>query len=169
MSPEQRLGESRAAAAVCRGLHAAEPVSYAAMADELDLSDLHQSCWVAGRSVILPRVAGPGLLTWHRISGPHDLAPGAYGINEPVAGTPVVDVPSGAIVFIPGLAFTRTGERLGQGGGFYDRWLSDRPDLVVVGVGFTCQLVENIPCEPHDRRVDGLVIAGALVLAPPRT
>jgi 5-formyltetrahydrofolate cyclo-ligase len=168
MPPEQRRSESQAAAAICHSLCPGEPVSYAAMADELDLSDLHRACWAAGRGVILPRVAGPGRLTWHRIIGPQELAPGAYGISEPVVGVPAVAVPTGATIFVPGVAFTRAGERLGQGGGFYDRWLAERPDLLVIGVGFTCQLVAEMASEPHDRRVDGLVIAGSLELAPRR-
>ena len=56
------------------------------------------------------------------------------------------------IVIVPGLAFTRDGRRLGQGGGFYDRFLAQLPaDCTTIGVGFAEQLLDDLPVEPHDR------------------
>ena len=55
------------------------------------------------------------------------------------------------VVIVPGLAFTPDGDRLGQGGGWYDRFLPRlRTDCVTVGVGFAPQLVAALPTEPHD-------------------
>jgi 5-formyltetrahydrofolate cyclo-ligase len=62
------------------------------------------------------------------------------------------------VVVVPGLAFTVEGERLGQGGGWYDRFLSNiRPICTTIGVGFGQQLVESIPTEPHDVTLDHVV------------
>jgi len=62
------------------------------------------------------------------------------------------------VVVVPGLAFTAAGERLGQGGGWYDRYLATvQPGCVTVGVCFEEQLVEALPIEPHDVRVDHVV------------
>jgi 5-formyltetrahydrofolate cyclo-ligase len=62
------------------------------------------------------------------------------------------------VVVVPGLAFTPEGERLGQGGGWYDRFLSNiRPTCTTIGVGFAQQLVESIPTEPHDVPLDHIV------------
>jgi 5-formyltetrahydrofolate cyclo-ligase len=59
------------------------------------------------------------------------------------------------VVIVPGLAFTRAGDRLGHGGGWYDRFLSAvRPDCVSVGVCFVDQLVDSLPVEAHDVAVD---------------
>lgn len=171
LDPGQRAAESAAAAACCERLLAgAVPASYVALPDELDLGALHGRCWAAGRPVHLPRVAGPGRLTWHAVTAAGQLVPGAYGIREPdPASLPVVELPAGAIVLVPGVAFTRDGRRLGQGGGFYDRLLEARPDLRPVGVGFACQLMPDLPSEVHDRPLCGLVIAGEVVLAPSPT
>ncbi len=65
------------------------------------------------------------------------------------------------VVIVPGIAFTAAGDRLGQGGGWYDRFLLRvRPDCVTIGVGFEPQLVDRLPVEPHDVRLD-LVVTDA--------
>ena len=62
------------------------------------------------------------------------------------------------VVIVPGLAFTVAGDRLGQGGGWYDRFLPrTRPGCTTIGVGFEPQLVESIPTEPHDVRLDVVI------------
>lgn len=76
---------------------------------------------------------------------------------------PPPDPQSVDVVIVPGTAFTPGGDRLGQGGGWYDRFLSRvRPGCVTIGVGFAPQLVEALPVEPHDVRLD-LVVTDQLV------
>lgn len=144
--------------------------SYAALADELDVDAFHHACWAAGVPVLLPRIAGPGRLTWHRLrdaAAAAHLIPGAFAIREPDPGVFTEEMLApGMPVVVPGVAFSAAGARLGQGGGFYDR-LPRLAGAWLVGVGFPCQLVAEVPCEPHDRRLDALVIGGRLVLAPP--
>lgn len=88
---------------------------------------------------------------------------GEHGIRvveptpDPTATDPVApgDVD---VVVVPGLAFTPDGRRLGQGGGWYDRFLARcRPGCAVVGVCFDGQIVDDVPTEAHDRRVDWIV------------
>lgn len=62
------------------------------------------------------------------------------------------------VVIVPGVAFCADGRRLGQGGGWYDRFLPRlRPDAVTIGVCFAECLVDDLPVEAHDRRVDHVV------------
>jgi 5-formyltetrahydrofolate cyclo-ligase len=62
------------------------------------------------------------------------------------------------VVIVPGLAFTAGGHRLGQGGGWYDRFLVEvRDDCTTVGVCFAEQIVESLPVEPHDVEVEHVV------------
>jgi 5-formyltetrahydrofolate cyclo-ligase len=62
------------------------------------------------------------------------------------------------VILVPGVAFTRAGQRLGRGGGYYDRLLSALPAKAVrLGVCFELQIVDELPSEPHDMRVDGVV------------
>ena len=67
--------------------------------------------------------------------------------------------PSGVdVVIVPGVAFTAAGDRLGQGGGWYDRFLARvRPDAVTVGVCFTEQVLDGLPVEEHDIALDRVV------------
>jgi 5-formyltetrahydrofolate cyclo-ligase len=68
------------------------------------------------------------------------------------------------VVIVPGLAFTSHGDRLGQGGGWYDRFLSEvRDDCTTVGVGFSHQILDTLPIEPHDARLDHVVTEAGLV------
>ena len=85
---------------------------------------------------------------------PESLATGAFGIQEPLGE--LVGVDALDVVLAPGLAFTREGDRLGMGGGFYDRTLNGYGGRVI-GVAYDEEVLEEIPSGSHDRRVDSLV------------
>lgn len=71
---------------------------------------------------------------------------------------PPIDPAMVDVAIVPGVAFTADGRRLGQGGGWYDRFLSGlRPDATAIGVCFAVQVVGDLPVEPHDVRVDVVV------------
>jgi 5,10-methenyltetrahydrofolate synthetase len=76
--------------------------------------------------------------------------------GQPGVSWPRVVPQAGDIILVPGLAFTRAGGRLGRGGGFYDRFLNglERGAVLVWGVCFRGQMVEELPLEEHDQRVD---------------
>lgn len=81
-----------------------------------------------------------------------------HNIPEPdPAHSAPIDPDTIDAVAVPGLAFTSTGARLGQGGGFYDRFLADHPRALRVALAFDCQLVQSIPTDPHDQTVDAIV------------
>jgi 5-formyltetrahydrofolate cyclo-ligase len=111
-----------------------------------------------GARVLLPIVPPEGReLTWAVDTG--RLAPGRYGLREPVGPRlGVTAIGTAEVVVVPALAVDRTGVRLGRGGGFYDRALVHaRRDAVLVAVVFDDELVDELPAEPHDRRVDAVV------------
>ncbi len=67
------------------------------------------------------------------------------------------------VIIVPGTAFTVDGARLGQGGGWYDRFLPDRrPDAVTIGLAFDAQIVESLPTEAHDVPLDMVVTEDAV-------
>jgi 5-formyltetrahydrofolate cyclo-ligase len=111
-----------------------------------------------GARVLLPVVAQEGReLAWAVDTG--RLAPGRYGLLEPV-GPRLGPTALGTadVVVVPALAVSRNGVRLGRGGGYYDRALSHaRPDAVVVALVFDDELLDEVPTEPHDRRVDAVL------------
>jgi 5-formyltetrahydrofolate cyclo-ligase len=89
-------------------------------------------------------------LSWCRSVGKTVVVPAYDPSAPPPAAAHVPDV-----VLVPGLAFTRDGARLGQGGGWYDRFLPDvRPDCTTIGVGFAPQLLDELPQTRYDVRVD---------------
>jgi 5-formyltetrahydrofolate cyclo-ligase len=133
--------------------------AYAALPDECDTADLLAAYWERGRQVWLPRLLPGNALAWHAVAAPDQLVPGAYGIREPLAAVPGGALPRDGILVVPGLAFTAAGHRLGRGGGCYDRLLTERP-AATVGFGFGCQLLPELPQEPHDARVERVLCGG---------
>lgn len=79
-----------------------------------------------GKRVAVPKVYGETDMRFLWLDDPARIAPGAYGIPEPVDDGPEADDPA-ALVLMPGLAFDPQGHRLGYGGGFYDRFLAAEP------------------------------------------
>ncbi len=132
-------------------------LAFCGVGREPDTGPLIEALQVAGHTVHLPRVEGERMVAV-RVGPSAVLQPGAFGIPSPLG--PAVDPSTIDLVFVPGLAFTSGGRRLGQGAGFYDRFLALlRPGSVTIGVGFTEQLVDDLPIEPHDRTLDRILTA----------
>jgi 5-formyltetrahydrofolate cyclo-ligase len=114
-----------------------------------------------GKKLILPR-ANPltKLLDLYEVKDcDAQLAPGSWGIREPIVELCTRVLPPNAIEFIllPGVAFTREGARLGYGGGYYDKLLAGIPHRpVLVAAAFTLQVVQVLPQEATDRKVEWL-------------
>ena len=111
-----------------------------------------------GHTVALPRFAdrsAPMEFAIHTDPlGESDLEAGPLGLMQPKPDAETV-VPD--VLFVPLVGFTAAGERLGQGGGHYDRWLAKRPDTLTIGMAWDCQLVDELPLEPHDQPLDAVV------------
>ena len=111
----------------------------------------------AGHPVALPRVDSGRTMTFHRHIDPYeesDIAPGPFGLLQPAAQAPAVEP---AVLFVPLVGFTATGERLGQGGGFYDRYLLDHPDVIAIGMAWDVQEVPELPITSHDMPLTAIV------------
>ncbi len=91
-----------------------------------------------------------------------DLAKGYFGLMQGSEDAPVVEPD---VLFMPLVAFTARGERLGQGGGFYDKWLGAHPDVIRIGMGWDMQEVPELPIEPHDMNLTA-VVTPTRVLGP---
>ena len=144
-SAVERLPEFRAARTVA---------VFAALPDE-PATDEVLARWASTRRVVLPRVEGDAMRFY--ACRPDALVFGAFGILEPQGERPC---PAGAIdlVVCPGVAFTADGGRLGRGRGYYDRYLGDPVFRGFrVGVCYAHQLVDDLPVEPHDVRMDRVI------------
>jgi 5-formyltetrahydrofolate cyclo-ligase len=130
-------------------------------------AELAAELWVRqalsdGKQVLLPRVnrASKHLDLYKVQDLQHDVAPGLWGIREPVVERCTKQDALGTVDFIllPGVAFTREGARLGYGGGFYDKLLARMPHRpTLVGGAFALQVVQEIPQDSTDRKVEWLV------------
>lgn len=149
-------------------------MAYLALPDEPDLTELLAAITATGRALVLPRVDArdkslhPSVV--ENLST--DLAPARAGFLEPLPTCPILPASALGLVIVPALAYDRVSQvRLGRGGGVYDRWLlgyagatrapcvpgRGGSDPVVVGVCFDEQLVDNLPTQPHDARVDAII------------
>lgn len=130
-------------------------------------AELGAELWVQraladGKRILLPRVnqASKHLDLYKVQDLQHDVAPGLWGIREPVVERCIKEEALGTVDFIllPGVAFTREGGRLGYGGGFYDKLLARMPHRpTLVGGAFALQVVQEIPLESTDHKVEWLV------------
>jgi 5-formyltetrahydrofolate cyclo-ligase len=106
-----------------------------------------------GKFIGLPRTNPAYTLTPVLIKDvEHDLVKGMYGCKEPKPGINRDLLPDELdMVIVPGVAFDSSGQRLGRGVGYYDRFLRQLPkDTPVVGLAFDFQLVDRLPVEEHD-------------------
>ncbi len=128
---------------------------YYSLQDEVDTHEFVQK-WSCEKQILLPVVVGDDLEI--RIyTGPEDLATGTYGIEEPT-GELFTDYAAIDFIAVPGVAFDRNGNRLGRGKGYYDRLLPRIPQAYKVGICFTFQIVEEVPAEPFDIRMDEIIM-----------
>lgn len=112
-----------------------------------------------GILVALPRIYGD-TLAFSRLNSGTNLKPGVFGIMEPLPDEETVAFQDLYAVCLPGLAFDRKGARLGYGKGYYDRFLTQQGDgrrPILIGVGYDFQLLDTVPQEPHDQRLDYIV------------
>lgn len=110
-----------------------------------------------GHPIALPWFASRGERMAFRAWDPFSIEPlprGPFGIRQPRDTAPEL-IPE--VAFVPVVGFTADGARLGQGAGHYDRWLAAHPGVPAFGLAWDCQLVAELPAEPHDHPLTGVV------------
>lgn len=133
---------------------------YCSLPDEVDTMDLLHKLRQSGKRVLLPKVTGESDMELREYNGDDDLQTGSYGIKEP-CGERFDDFAGIKVAVIPGMAFDKSGNRLGRGKGYYDRFL-DKPEfrgLYKIGICFPFQMFETLPADKYDIRMD-MTIAG---------
>lgn len=139
-------------------------LAYAAFGTEVDLDPWLRALLAAGAGVFLPWVEGPQLGITRVCDLEADLVPGWRGVREPraIGRRPARPDRLDAVV-TPGVAFDRSGRRLGYGGGHFDRLLSAlRPQTPVIGVAFEVQIVDAVPTTSQDYPVNIVVTERAV-------
>ncbi len=163
-------------------------LAYASYRSEVDTAVMIRQALADGKYVFTPKVAGTEMDFW-QVTSLEDLHEGYKGILEPderISFPNWIERAIGvqrrlqykAMMWMPGAVFDRKRHRIGYGKGFYDRYLGrfygyDREERIAGGqtevllttaaLAYTCQLVQDLPCEPHDVRPD-IVITEAEIL-----
>jgi 5-formyltetrahydrofolate cyclo-ligase len=136
---------------------------FAPLPDELDVWPVLELSLALGASCALPffdaEKKSYGARRLNHLAT--DIISGKFGVREPAASCAEMPLNQFDLVLVPGMAFDLSGHRLGRGRGFYDRLLANVSGIKC-GVGYDFQLLEKIPTEPHDARVD-------FILTPSRT
>jgi len=143
---------------------AATVAAYVAVGSEPGTAPLLHALVAAGKRVVLPVLLPDGDLDWAAFAGDQDLAPARFGLLEPAGRRLGVEaVATADVVLVPGLAVSPTGLRMGQGGGCYDRALGRVPVSTPVWVLlYDDEVGLDVPAEPHDRSVTGVVSPSGL-------
>jgi 5-formyltetrahydrofolate cyclo-ligase len=103
----------------------------------------------------LPRCQGDDLV-WHRWEPGDPLMPGSYGVQEPRHDAPIIAPSAADLLLLPCVGGDRLGYRLGYGGGYYDRLFADlQPKAYTIGLCFDFAMLDTLPIDPWDRRLDG--------------
>jgi 5-formyltetrahydrofolate cyclo-ligase len=159
LTPAARTTLETALAAVVQPLTAlaVRPASYAAQGPEIDPVHIEKAMGPHA----FPRVSGDTL--FFHLAEWSALSPGFGGIPEPAASAPLI---TPDLLLVPLLATTLDGRRLGQGGGFYDRTLNRlraETRLVAIGLAWDMQIVDDLPVDAWDERLDYVATPTRLV------
>lgn len=138
--------------------------SYFPLSLELDVSEINLQVLKDGKNLFLPRCGADGSMEFFKICNDVDFfdqfVKGAYGIFEPKPGLIKASSSdfSDSCFLVPGWGFSKDGNRIGKGKGFYDRYFSNlNSDFFKIGIHFSCQLLLEIPSEAHDMKMDFLL------------
>lgn len=129
--------------------------TYVSAGSEVETHEMIRQLLVRGNIVCVPRVVGPQDIVAQQIHSFGELRLSEFRILAPPPGEAFrggIDV-----CICPGIAFSENGDRLGSGRGYYDRYLSAHPPRITIGLAFECQIVKDLPAEPHDRPMDWII------------
>ena len=115
---------------------------------EMDTLSMIDAFRKAGKRLAVPRVEGKRM-RFYEIQSLDDCRPGTLGIPEPCKEN-VTEITEPGFMLMPGLAFDEAGHRLGYGGGFYDRYLSEHESLRTAGICYDFQIIDHVPAGPYD-------------------
>ena len=139
---------------------------YAPKGTEVDTTRIDQIIRARGLRVVYPRIVdGERRLAFHEVTI-DELVRATFGLCEPRVDAPSVSLDELAALVIPGLAFDRRGHRIGWGRGYYDATLAAAPGALRIGLGFECQVIDDVPHDPHDASLHYVVTEVATYRAP---
>ena len=133
---------------------------YLAMSDEVQTDQIINDALRLGKQVCVPLLGEKyGEMTAAEITSIDELIVGKYGLKMPNSETARRILPSSIqMVVVPAVSFDRNGNRLGLGAGYYDRFLTEAINSVLIGMAWECQLANKLPDEEHDIKMQYLMV-----------
>ena len=125
--------------------------AYFAFGSEVTTELIIEQAKTLVKKIALPRVE-EDKITFYELSSIKSLIRGRFGIMEPPPSVPISEID---ILVVPGIAFDKTGNRLGYGKGYYDRLMSGKQTFSI-GLAYSFQLLENLPYDRYDKRLDAV-------------
>lgn len=128
--------------------------SYYPFRNEVDLLCLVE--FSPTKTIVFPRVVkGTTKLDFYSVKSLNNFGKGVFGLMEPKLFLPKIEIEKIDLFLVPGLAFTKSGDRLGYGGGYYDETLRHKkPSSKTMGVSFDIQIADSLPNDPWDLKLD---------------
>ncbi|XJS11650.1 5-formyltetrahydrofolate cyclo-ligase [Aerococcaceae bacterium WGS1372] len=129
---------------------------FMSMESEVNTRPIIEDALNRGKIVCVPKVISKGKMEAFEIYGFDDFELSSFGIHEPKEGSLLIDPEHIELGIIPNITVSRSGYRLGYGGGFYDRYFL-RSDMFRMAVCREQLIQEELPVEQHDQKVDAIV------------
>ena len=130
-------------------------MAYADYNHEVITRYIIEQAWKDGKEVAVPKVFGKDMV-FYRLTDFSQLESGYFGIPEPKEDGETVSWEE-AMMVMPGVAFDMNCNRVGYGGGFYDKYLEKHPDLHTIAVAFELQMYRELPFEEHDIKPEKVI------------
>ena len=131
---------------------------YYSLPDEVNTHVYIDQLLERGKKILLPEVIDGENMVIREYTGKHDLKEGAFHIMEPIGSLfPEERYQEIDLAIIPGMAFDAKRNRLGRGKGYYDRFLQKIPQVYKIGICFPFQLIDKIPTEETDIKMDAIM------------
>jgi len=135
---------------------------YMPLGNEVDTTEILNTSFRDGKKVVLPVTdKTSGEITPFYVSQDTKLIKGAFSVIEP-AGTKIADMTKTDVILVPGIAFDKTGNRVGFGKGCYDRFLKQSP-ATLIGFCYKFQVCEAIPAEEHDVKMNNIITEEGII------
>lgn len=131
--------------------------------NEVETKNVIEQCWKDGKTIAVPKVFGE-TMKYYAITSYDDLEEGYFGIREPKHELLQEVICEDGLMILPGVAFDVKRHRVGYGGGFYDRYLEQHPDMKKIAFAFEFQVFESVPFEVFDRQPEKIITEKRIII-----
>ena len=140
--------------------------TYVACGSEINTDRIIEKAWEDGKKIAVPKVLSKGVMEFYYIKSFDDLKSGFCDIKEPdIKENTECAKDENVLIVVPGLAFDNKHNRIGYGGGYYDRYLKTHRNInfIRVSLAYDFQLFDSLIVENHDEKIDALITCNGLI------